>query len=206
MRETFPTKLLLQLLQTTPEKLVAIERFLAGQPLSDPQGSSPPASQPACSQVARPAAGLSAAIEGDPASGHFCIRVTPADEASQAAPPEPSQPDEPNLSLAAKVFELLTALDPDSRLRKAPPIKVFNLYYRQRLEPAEIARLCHCNRSLVFNRLATIRKKVRWSPQQLQEVSPHVEVMQDALTDSRAEGIYRKGAAYGNEDDNQGDD
>src|ERR1035437_35472 len=160
MRETFPIKLLLQLLQATPEPLAAIERFLGGQ------------SFPGC----------------------------------QAAPPEPSQPDEPNLSLAAKVFELLTALDPDSRLRKAPPIKVFNLYYRQRLEPAEIARLCHCNRSLVFNRLATIRKKVRWSPQQLPEVSPHVEVMQDALTDSRAEGIYRKGAAYGNEDDNQGDD
>ena len=46
-------------------------------------------------------------------------------------PPEPSQPDEPNLSLAAKVFQLLTALDPDNRLRKAPPIKVFLLRFRQ---------------------------------------------------------------------------
>ena len=30
-------------------------------------------------------------------------------------------------------LKLLTALDPDNRLRKAPPIKVFNLFYRQGL-------------------------------------------------------------------------
>jgi hypothetical protein len=127
----------------------------------------------------------------------------PANEAGQAALPEPSQPDEPNLSLAAKVFELLTALDPGNRLRKAPPIKVFNLYYRQRLGAAEIARKCNCNRSLIYDRLAAIQAKVPWTPQQLQDVSPHVEAMQEALTDSRAKGIYRKGAAYGGEDDNQ---
>ena len=127
----------------------------------------------------------------------------PANEASQAALPEPPQPDEPNLSLAAKVFELLTALDPGNRLRKAPPIKVFNLYYRQRLGAAEIARKCNCNRSLIYDRLAAIQAKVPWTPQQLQDVSPHVEAMQEALTDSRAKGIYRKGAAYGGEDDNQ---
>jgi DNA-directed RNA polymerase specialized sigma24 family protein len=109
------------------------------------------------------------------------------------------------LSLAAKVFELLTALDPENRLRKAPLIKVFNLYYRQGLQPAEIARICHCNRSLIFNRLATIREKLPWTPQQLQELSPQVEAMQNALTDSRAKGIYRKGAAYGEEDD-EGDE
>jgi hypothetical protein len=33
MREAFPVKLLLQLFQATPEELVAIERFLGGQPL-----------------------------------------------------------------------------------------------------------------------------------------------------------------------------
>jgi hypothetical protein len=130
----------------------------------------------------------------------------PASEASQAAPHEPPETGQAERSLAAKVFELLTALDPDNRLRKAPLIKVFNLYYRQRLQPAEIARICHCNRSLVFQRLATIREKVPWSLQQLQEVSPHVEAMQDALTDSRAEGIYRKGAAYGDEDDGERDE
>ena len=160
MRETFPTRLLLQLLQATPEKLAAIERFLGGQPLPEPQPSPPP------------------------------VPV----------------PDAANLSLAAKVFQLLTALDPGNRLRKAPPIKVFNLYYRQRLGPAEIARKCNCDRSLIYDRLATIQEKVPWTPEQLQDVAPHVEAMEEALTDSRAEGIYRKGAAYGDEDGNQGDD
>jgi hypothetical protein len=57
-----------------------------------------------------------------------------------------------------------------------------------------------------MTRLAAIQEKVPWTPEQLREVSPHVEAMQEALTDSRAEGIFRKGAVYGEEDDNQGDD
>ena len=130
----------------------------------------------------------------------------PANEAAQAAPPKAPEPDQESLSLAAKVLELLTALDPDNRLRKAPPIKVFNLYYRQRLGPAEIARKCKCNRSVIYVRLAAIRAKVPWTPEQLREVSPHVEAMEEAFADPRAKGIYRKGAAYGDEGDNQGDD
>jgi predicted DNA-binding protein YlxM (UPF0122 family) len=130
----------------------------------------------------------------------------PAKGVSQAAPPKPPEPNQQERSLAAKVFELLTALDPDNRLRKAPPIKVFNLYYRQRLGPAEIARKCNCDRSLIYDRLAAIQAKLPWSPEQLHDVSPHVEAMEEALTDSRAEGIYRKGAVYGEEDDNRGDD
>ena len=132
------------------------------------------------------------------------IRVAPANETSQAPPPKPPEPDQESLSLAARVFQLLSALDPDNRLRKAPPIKVFNLYYRQRLGPAEIARKCDCDRSLIYDRLAAIQEKVPWTPEQLREVSPHVEAMQEALTDSRAEGIYRNGAVYGEDDDNPG--
>jgi hypothetical protein len=50
------------------------------------------------------------------------------------APPPAGQPeDQATRTLATKVFDLLTALDPDNRLRKASPIKVFNLYYRRRL-------------------------------------------------------------------------
>ncbi len=124
----------------------------------------------------------------------------PANQAGHAAIPEPSHPDEPNLSLAAKIFQLLTALDPDNRLRKAPPIKVFNLYYRQRLGAAEIARKCDCDRSLIYDRLAAIQEKVPWTPKQLREVSPHVEAMQQALADSRAEALFRKGAVYGDEE------
>jgi hypothetical protein len=138
----------------------------------------------------------------------FLAESSPAQARPPAAQdtPPPAESASENRSLAAKVFELLTALDPDNRLRKAPPIKVFNLYYRQGLRPAEIARKCDCDRSLVHDRLAAIQAKIRWTPTQLREVSPHVEAMQEALTDSRAEGIYRKGAVYGEEDDNSGDE
>ena len=128
----------------------------------------------------------------------------PANEAGHAAPPEPSQPDEPNLSLAAKVFELLTALDPDNHLRKAPPIKVFLLRYRQNRSLSEIARICDCGKSLVALRLKTFQEKLPWQPQQLQELSAHIEAMQDALSDSRARRIYRKGADYGEEEGGEG--
>jgi hypothetical protein len=125
-------------------------------------------------------------------------RVTTAQTTSPREPPEPDQAER---SIAAKVFELLTALDPDNRLRKAPPIKVFNLYYRQRLEPAEIARVCKCHRSLIFDRLAAIQDKLSWTPQQLQDLSPQVEAIQRALSDSRAKDIHRKSAVYGDESD-----
>jgi hypothetical protein len=57
-------------------------------------------------------------------------RVTTAQTTSPLQLPEP---DEAERSIAAKVFELLTALDPDERLRKAPPIKVFLLRFRKNL-------------------------------------------------------------------------
>jgi len=128
----------------------------------------------------------------------------PANEAGQAAPPEPSQPDQPNLSLAAKVFELLTALDPDNRVRKAPPLKVFLLHFRQNLSRSQVARVCGCSRTLVAERLRSIREKLPWQPHQLRELSAHVEAMQDALTDSRARRVYRKGAVYGDEEGDEG--
>jgi hypothetical protein len=128
----------------------------------------------------------------------------PANEAGHAAPPEPSPPDEPNLSVAAKVFELLTALDPGSRLRKAPPIKVFLLHFRQNLSRSQVARACGCSRTLVAERLRCIREKLPWQPHQLRELSAHVEAMQDALTDSRARRVYRKGAVYGDDEGDEG--
>jgi DNA-directed RNA polymerase specialized sigma24 family protein len=101
----------------------------------------------------------------------------PANKAGQAEPPEPSPPNETNLSLAAKVFELLTALDPDNRLRKAPPIKVFLLHFRQNLSRSQVARVCGCSRTLVAERLRSIRDKLPWQPHQLRELSAHVEAM-----------------------------
>jgi hypothetical protein len=133
-------------------------------------------------------------------------RPPPANGAGQTAMPGPSQPDEPNLSLAAKVFELLSALDPGKRLRKASPIKVFLLRFRRNLSLSEIARACACARSLVALRLKAIQEKLPWQPQQLRELSAHVEAMQDAVSDSRARRIFRKGALGGDgEDDRESD-
>jgi hypothetical protein len=181
----------------------AIERILGGRRFADWQKGGPTTPQPVCAHRACPAGAFKAAIEGDPTSGSFAIRVSPANEAGRAAMPEPSQRDEPNLSLTAKVFQLLTALDPDNRLRKAPPIKVFLLRYRQNRSLSEIARTCDCGKSLVALRLKTLQEKLPWQPQQLRELSAHIEGMQDALSDSRARRIYRKGADYGEEEDRE---
>jgi len=65
---------------------------------------------------------------------------------------------------------------------------------------------CGCARSLVALRLRTIREKLPWRPQQLRELSAHVEAMQDAVSDSRARRIYRKSALCGDEDGDGGID
>ncbi len=121
-------------------------------------------------------------------------------------PPTPESPDsdQETLSIAAKVFELLTALDPENRLRKAPPIKVFLLRFRQNLSRSAIARICGCDRSLVALRLKTLQERLPWQPQQLRELSAQVEAMHDAVRDSRARSIYRKGAVYGDEEGDEG--
>jgi hypothetical protein len=121
-------------------------------------------------------------------------QLLPAD-ATPAPEPAPA-----NVSLAARVFQLLSALDPDNRVRKAPPIKVFLLRFRKNLSRSEIARICHCDKSLVALRLKTIQDKLPWKPQQLRELSAQVEAMQDAVSDSRARSIYWKGAVSGDED------
>jgi hypothetical protein len=124
-------------------------------------------------------------------------RVTTA----QTTPPrEPPEPDQTERSIAAKVFELLTAIDPDKRLRKAPPIKVFLLRFRQNLSRSAIAGVCRCSDSLVAIRLRTIEARLPWHPQQLRELSGQVEAMEDAVSDSRARRIYRKGAVGGDEE------
>ena len=130
--------------------------------------------------------------------------MAPVGEPSQVPPPQPAESGPEGLTLAAKVFQLLSALDRGSRFRRAPPVRVFLLRFRQNLSYSEIARTCHCTRSLVARRLKTIGENLPWKPQQLRELSGHVEAMQDALTDSRARRIYRKGAVYGDEEDGEG--
>jgi hypothetical protein len=54
---------------------------------------------------------------------------------------------------------------------------------------------------LIFDRLAAIQNKLPWTPEQLQDLSPQVEAIQRALSDSRAKDIHRKSAVYGDDAD-----
>src|ERR1017187_3837689 len=82
MRESLPTRLLQQLSQATPEQLVAIGGFLEGQGFPDCQQGPAPNQPPDIPQFPPPAGGFKVAVEGDPTSGAFSIRIAPADEAS----------------------------------------------------------------------------------------------------------------------------
>ena len=196
---------LLELLQDVPEKLAAVQRFLAQQSSAGRQQN--PADKPLPAPAQAPGPGpLTATIEGDPASGCFCIRFVGANGGNPAPPTQSTGTHPEMLGMAAKVFQLLTALNPGNRLRKAPPIKVFLLRYRQNLSRPEIARACGCSLPLVAVRLRAIQEKLPWHPQQLREMSAQVEAMQDAFNDSRARRIYRKGAVYGDEGEEEGYD
>jgi DNA-directed RNA polymerase specialized sigma24 family protein len=198
VRETLRATLHLQLDKATLSQLLTAERVFAGTPSPQPQPS-PPWPQPT-----KAGRCLRAAFDGDPAGDHFCIRFGPADELGPqptAAPPEPAPE---NLSLAAKLLQLLQALESGGRMRRAPPINVFLLRFRKNLSRREIARACHCSETLVAVRLRAIRDKLPWQPQQLRELSAQVEAMNEALTESRAKRIYRKGAVYGDEPEDEG--
>ena len=197
MSESAEVQSLVELLQKDPKKLAAVKRMLAGEPLADLQPHPPlPGCSPSPEGGFQPVP-LAAMMVGDPVSRRFSIHYAPAGEVVQPIPSESAEASPPDLSLAAKVFQLLTALDPGNHWRRGPPIKVFLLRFRQGLSYSEIARACHCSRTLVELRLKMIREKLPWEPQQLRELSAQVEAMQEAVSDSRARRIYRKGAVYG---------
>jgi hypothetical protein len=197
--------LLLKLLQEITEKLAAVQRLVAQEPSASPHPDPEP--NPLGASVGSPSLpALTATMEGDPTSGSFCIRFASPNQASKPAAPQSTPPDQETLSIAAKVFQLLNALYPDDRERKASPIKVFLLRFRQNLSRSEIAHECKCGTSLVSLRLRAIQQKLPWRPEQLREISAQVEAMQDSFNESRARRIYRKGAAYGDEEEEQGHD
>jgi hypothetical protein len=187
---TFPARL---------EPVFDVESTPASMPRASDSSAVPTegAREVATVHLARPANDFSVTVQEGPAQVSFCIHIAPAGESSRPTPPDAADGGPDALSHAAKLLQLLSALDSDKRLRKAQPLKVFNLYYRRRLAVAEIARQCRCHPTLVFRRLATIRKNLPWTPQQLRELSPHVEAMEDALSCPQAASIYRPGAVHG---------
>jgi len=70
------------------------------------------------------------------------------------------------------------------------------------LDPTQIARRIGCARSLVFNRLNLLREKLGRDPAELRQYSSHLASIEQSLSDPQARHVYRKGAIYGdNEED-----
>ena len=205
MRQTLRIRLVEQLLEAPCEKLPGVAEFFAEE--LPPSESREPPSEPEPVSAPPPGAArpLAATVEGDPASGRFCIRVVPAGDGVQTSSPETnlSDLDPESRTMAAKLMQLLTALDPEEHLRKAQPLKVFMLRFRHDRSRSQIAVTCGCSESLVAKRLSAIRASVPWQPRQLRELSTYVEAMESAVSDSRARKIYRKGAVYGDEEEGE---
>ena len=96
--------------------------------------------------------------------------------------------------VARQVFALAKELEGDGRWRKAPIFRVFRLYCIECLPAVKVARKCGCSLSLVFMRLKQLRRKLGRDPAELRQMSSQFEQFEDSIRDSRARGIYRKGA------------
>jgi len=92
--EAFPINLLKQVLDSTLEQQAAIERILGERCFADRQKGTPTTPKRVSANRPCSAGAFKAAIEGDPTSGSFSIRVSLANEVAQAAPlaSPPSEP------------------------------------------------------------------------------------------------------------------
>lgn len=106
--------------------------------------------------------------------------------------------------VARQVFALAKKLEGNGRWRKAPIFRVFRLYCIECLPAVKVARKCGCSLSLVFMRLKQLRKKLGRDPAELRQMSSQFEQFEDSIRDSRARGIYRKGAVGGDDPDGPG--
>ena len=112
--------------------------------------------------------------------------------------PQPSdQLDENN---ARHAFGLVRALETELRIRKAPILTVFRLFCIENLSISAIARKCGCSRPIIFLRLEALRNRLGCDPASLRRYSAHFENIERSLRHSAAKSIYRKGAAFGDED------
>ncbi len=97
-------------------------------------------------------------------------------------------------------FALFKALDSQEGLREAPVFTGLRLYYVERLSAERLAKRCRCSKATIINRLRIIHRKTGTNPNQLRAYSSQFESIEKSLSDPRAKRIYRKGAAYGDEE------
>ena len=135
-------------------------------------------------------------------SGTLQARKNPTELFAAFLPgPAGRPPDE----VARQLFALVEELEGEGKWRKAPVTKVFHLYCVKGLSRAEVAKGCGCVPALVTLRLKLIEGKLGRKPIELRQLSPQFEEIEESLSDSRAQNIYRKGAIYGDsQDDEQG--
>ena len=106
---------------------------------------------------------------------------------------------------ARKAFALVKALDAEQPARKASLYTVFRLYCVEAKTVEQVARQCRCARSLVFLRLGALRRKLGRDPRQLRQYSGHFERIEESLAEPRARRIYRRAAAFGEEESGEGE-
>jgi hypothetical protein len=106
--------------------------------------------------------------------------------------PQTSEPASDNE--ARRLFALMEALESESKYRKAPVTRVFQLYCKDGLSREEVARQCGCVPSLITLRLQAIERKLGRKPAELRQFSSQFERIGESLSDDRAAHIHRKSA------------
>jgi len=96
-------------------------------------------------------------------------------------------------SVLQRAFALAKALETELPLEPPTALSVFRAYCQEGLNVSEIARKFHCSRGTVLNRLKLIAQRTGMEPDRLRQLSPHIERMNEEMSDSRARRIYRKG-------------
>jgi hypothetical protein len=96
-------------------------------------------------------------------------------------------------TVAAQIFALIEKLDEDERLKNPSVLQVFRLYCGHGITAQAVADKCGCAKATVLNRLKKIRMVTGKDPEEMRAYSPFFNKVEEAITDSRAEKIYRKG-------------
>jgi hypothetical protein len=78
--------------------------------------------------------------------------------------------------VAREVFDVIRRIELPARDRKAPLVKVFQLYYVDGLTAATVAKKCRCSRRLIVIRLQQLSRKLGRKPSQLRALT-HAQEM-----------------------------
>ena len=111
--------------------------------------------------------------------GTFLPLVTPGDLFIKFAP-DPN--DSVGETIARQALALVKALDSQYKFRKAPLSKVFLLYCSEGLDAKQTAKRCKCGRTLIFDRLKLLKRKLGRHPSELRQYSSHLEHQCDAAS------------------------